>query len=68
MVEIFVNGMERLKSMRISFWSFLIGTLLLIFGIVGIANEVFQMHINIPWWPIIALLLAIWFLSRAFRK
>jgi len=54
--------------MRISFWSFLIGTLLLIFGIVGIANEVFQMHINIPWWPIIALLLAIWILSRAFRK
>jgi uncharacterized membrane protein YdcZ (DUF606 family) len=68
MVEIFVNEMERLKSMRISFWSFLIGTLLLIFGIVGVANEAFQMHINIPWWPIIALLLAIWILSRAFRK
>jgi len=54
--------------MRIGFWSFLIGILLLIFGIVGVANEVFQMHINIPWWPIIALLLAIWILSRAFRK
>ncbi len=68
MVEILANRIGRLKSMRIGFWSFLIGVLLLIFGIVGVANEVFQMHINIPWWPIIALLLAIWILSRAFKK
>jgi hypothetical protein len=68
MAEIPANRIGRLKLMRISFWSFLIGTLLLIFGIVGIANEVFQMRINIPWWPIIALLLAIWILSRVFRK
>jgi phosphate/sulfate permease len=54
--------------MKISFWAFLIGALLLIFGVVGIANELYGMNINIPWWPIIALILAIWFLSRAFKK
>lgn len=54
--------------MRISFWALLIGGLLLIFGIVGVANELFQMNINIPWWPIVALILAIWILSNAFKK
>ena len=54
--------------MRISFWAFLIGTLLLIFGIVGVANELFHMDINIPWWPILALLLAVWILSHAFKE
>lgn len=54
--------------MKIHFWAFLIGILLLIFGAVGIANEVFQMNIDVPWWPIIGILIGVWILSRAFRE
>ncbi len=54
--------------MRVRFWVMFIGTLLLVFGLVGVINEVFNLNIDIPWWSLIAIIIAIWILSHAFKK
>jgi hypothetical protein len=54
--------------LRVSFWALLIGSLLLVFGITSLANDVFHMNINIPWFPLILIIIAIWILSHALKK
>jgi hypothetical protein len=56
------------ENLKVSFWPLLIGLLLLIFGIAGLAKELGGIEINVPWWPIIALIIAIWILSHAFKR
>ena len=54
--------------MRIHFWPLLIGGLILIFGLVGIANEVGGLSIDVPWISIIVILTGIWVLSKTFER
>jgi len=55
-------------KVRIHFWPLLIGGLILIFGLVGIANEVGGLSIDVPWISIIVILTGIWVLSKAFER
>lgn len=54
--------------MRVHFWSLLVGGLILIFGLVGIANEAGGFNIDVPWISIIVILVGIWVLSKAFER
>lgn len=54
--------------MRVHFWPLLIGGLILIFGLVGIANEVGDFNIDVPWISIIVILIGIWVLSKTFER
>jgi len=53
---------------KIHFWALLIGGLILIFGLVGIANEIGGFNIDVPWVSVIVILMGIWVLSKAFEK
>ncbi len=54
--------------MRVSFWPLLLGVLLLVFGVVGVANDIFKLRIAIPWTPMIAVIIGIWILTHAFKR
>jgi len=54
--------------MKVHFWALLIGGLILIFGLIGIANEIGGYNIDVPWVPVIVILVGIWVLSKAFEK
>jgi len=54
--------------LKIHFWPLLIGCLVLLWGIVTIAGELFGYEFTISWWAIIAVIIGIWILSHAIRR
>lgn len=55
-------------EMRFHFWPLLVGALVLIWGIVTLLGEVFNIHLPVSWWAIVAIIVGIWILSRAVRS
>ena len=45
-----------------------LGTLLLIFGVVWLVNEVGYANINLPWLPVILIVIAIAMIFNRWRK
>ena len=43
-------------------------TLLLIFGIVWLFNEMFYVSINLPWLPVILIVIAIGMIANRYRR
>lgn len=54
--------------MRVHFWALLIGGLILLSGLVGLANEIYGFNIDVPWLPVIVILIEIWMLSKAIER
>ena len=54
--------------MRVHFWPLLIGVLVLIWGIVTLLGELFNIHLPVSWWALVAIIIGIWILSHAVRK
>ena len=55
-------------EMRFHFWPLLIGILVLIWGIVTLATQFLGIKFPISWWAIVAIVVGIWILSRAFHR
>jgi hypothetical protein len=54
--------------MRVHFWPLLIGVLVLVWGIVTLAGQVWGMKFDISWWAVIAVIIGLYILSHAIRK
>jgi len=54
--------------MKLSFWSFLIGVLVLIWGVATLLGEMLGIKFDISWWGIVAIIIGLWILSHAVRK
>jgi uncharacterized membrane protein len=54
--------------MRVHFWPLLIGALVLVWGIVTIAGQVWGIKFDISWWAVLAVILGLWILSHAIKR
>jgi uncharacterized membrane protein HdeD (DUF308 family) len=55
-------------EMKFHFWPLLVGGLILVWGIVTLFSELFNIHIPVSWWGIVAIIVGIWILSRGLRR
>ena len=53
---------------RFSFWPFLLGVLVLVWGGVTLVNRLLAISIDVSWWGIFAIIVGVWLLAFAVRK
>ena len=51
-----------------SFWPFLFGVLVLVWGTVTLVSRLLAIAIDISWWGLFAIVVGVWLLAFAIRK
>lgn len=57
------RGYRERRSRRVSFWLLLLGLIIILWG----ASDLVRMYygVNIPWWPIILIIIGIYIIARS---